>query len=258
MHRTARALYAEVGRAAARVRDRGPCSKGGQKVLTPAPGRAPEPRLDARASFRALASGRVGGGRGVDGQAGASRASRGHQIAIRGQLLWLRSSSGVAKMAAFSYSLERSRTPQFRGTPAVPQPLASRPTSRSSCAVRVHEARHPGATHGAPHTLPQLACVAVRAARSLPAAGSNLPMIASGAFSQPHRARCGSAIILALSRTAPPLVHHHGKHVQVPSGVSTAAAAVEPTTSGATRCGRRPQRAGGRQVGGGGRARAAP
>ena len=72
MHRTAWALYAEVGRAAARVRDRGPCSKGGQKVLTPAPGRAPEPRLGAHASFRALASGRVGGGRGVDGQAGAS------------------------------------------------------------------------------------------------------------------------------------------------------------------------------------------
>ena len=118
----------------------------------------------------------------------------------------------------------------------MPQPLASRPTSRSSCAVRVHEARHPGETHGAPHTLPQLACVAVRAARSLPAAGSNLPMIASCASSQPHRARCGGAFLLTLSRTAPLLIHHHPNPVQVSSGVSTKAAAVEPTTSGAKSC----------------------
>lgn len=75
MHRTAWALNAEVGRAAARGRDRGPCSKGGQKVLTTAPGRNPEPRLGARTSFRALASGRVGGGRGVDG----------HKLELRGR-----------------------------------------------------------------------------------------------------------------------------------------------------------------------------
>ena len=136
--------------------------------------------------------------------------------------------------------------------------LASRPTSRSSCAVRVHKARHPGETRGAPHILPQLACVAVRGARSLPAASSNLAAIASGAFSQPHRARCGIAIILALPRTAPPLVHHHANHVQVSSDVSTKAAAVQPTTSGATSCQRRPRAAEGRQVGGRGQGRACP
>ena len=168
------------------------------------------------------------------------------------------SSSGVAKMAASSSSQKRSRNFQFRGTPAVPQPLASRPTSRSSCAVRVHEARHPSEIHGAPHTLPQLACVAVRAARSLPAAGSNLPMIASGASSQPHRARCGGAFLLTLSRTAPLLIHHHPNPVQVSSGVSTKAAAVEPTTSGAKSCQRGPRAADGRQVGGRGQGRACP
>ena len=140
----------------------------------------------------------------------------------------------------------------------MPQPLASRPTSRSSCAVRVHEARHPGETHGAPHTLPQLACVAVRAARSLPAAGSNLPTIASRASSQPHRAWCGGAFLLTLSRTAPLLIHHHPNPVQVSSGVSTKAAAVEPTTSGAKSCQRGPRAADGRQVGGRGQGRACP
>ena len=133
-------------------------TKGGQKVLTPAPGRAPEPRLGARASFRALASGRVGGGRGIDGQAGPSWASRGHQIAIRGQLLWLMSSSGVAKMAAFSY-LELTRTFSYfpiqryacrASTPRQPTDLAlfvrgPRPRGQASQRNSRHSA-HPSPT----------------------------------------------------------------------------------------------------------------
>ena len=152
---------------------------------------------------------------------------------MRGQLLSLRSSSGVAKVAASSSLLERSRNFQLRGTPVVPQPLASRPTARSSCAVRAHEARHPGATHGAPHTLPKLACVAVRAARSLPAAGSNLQTIAFRGSSQPHRARCGWKKLLRLPTPNTSLPHHQPSLAQVSRRSPKAAAAVQPPTKGA-------------------------
>ena len=160
---------------------------------------------------------------------------------MRGLLLCLRSSSGVAKMAASSSSLERSRPPHLRGMPAVPQPLASRPTARSSCAVRVREARHPGATPGAPHTLPKLACVAVRAARSLPAAGSNLQTIAFRGSSQPHRAWCGWRSLLSLPPPNPSLPHHQSSLAQVSRRSPKAAAAVQPTTKGAGPCWRRPR-----------------
>ena len=147
-------------------------------------------------------------------------------------------------------SFRSSSLPARALSPLPADPPRSRVTGYSAA----REARHPGETHGASHSLPQLRYVAVRAARSPLVAGSNLAAIASAASSQPQRARCGGAFLLTLSRTAPLLIHHHPNPVQVSSGVSTKAAAVQPTTSGATSCRRRLQRAGGRQVGGGGRA----
>ena len=120
-------------------------------------------------------------------------------------------------------------------------PTANPPRSRVTGYSAARKARHPGETHGAPHSLSQLACVAVRAARSPLAAGSSLPTIAFRGSSQPHRARCGWRSLLSLPPPNPSLPHHQPSLAQVSRRSPKAAAAMQPPTKGAGPCRRRPR-----------------
>ena len=114
-----------------------------------------------------------------------------------------------------------------------PQTLASRPTARSSCAVRAHETRNPSPTLGGGEPRALRSSTSRTPARSLPAAGSNLPTIAFRGSSQPHRARCGWKKLLRLPTPNTSLPHHQPSLAQVSRRSPKAAAAVQPPTKGA-------------------------
>ena len=168
-----------------------------------------------------------------------SRASRPSKAESRPQivglrpLLWQAKIDGVERRSTLRDLVRRIPKCGWPGERRPPQTLASRPTARSSCAVRAHETRIPSPTRGdgAPRAL--RSSTFRTPARSLPDAGPSLPTIAFRGSSQPHRARCGWKKLLRLPTPNTSLPHHQPSLAQVSRRSPKAAAAVQPPTKGA-------------------------
>ena len=150
--------------------------------------------------------------------------------------------TGAACSAISTVAVHR-RNPRLvtPGERRPPQTLASRPTARSSCAVRAHETRNPSPTLGGGEPRALRSSTFRTPARPLPAAGPSLPTIAFRGSSQPHRARCGWRSLLSLPPPNPSLPHHQPSLAQVSRRSPKAAAAMQPPTKGAGPCRRRPR-----------------
>ena len=206
-----------------------PVSSGGQS----------HSRRCCRASARSRRQISCAGSAEVPTLAQPSRASRPSKAESRPQivglrpLLWQAKIDGVERRRGLRALIGRLPRCGWPGERRPPQTPASRPTARSSCAVRAHETRIPSPTRGdgAPRAL--RSSTFRTPARSLPDAGPSLPTIAFRGSSQPHRAWCGWRSLLSLPPPNPSLPHHQSSHAQVSGRFPTAAAAVQAPTKGA-------------------------